>query len=282
MDSGCQFTTVICVNKPCYETNCDTTYGCEYAAVVCDDENLCTVDSCTVVNGEASCSFTAILCPNNDGCFPQICNVSSGRCETNPVDCDDNNLCTKDTCFNNLGLATCVYSPTNCTDHNPCTLDSCIPAVGCIFNTTDPATLCDDNNVCTQDYCDSTIGCYHNETSFTAPNLCETPYCDPIRGVGYTPKSCGKISECQCDPTKGCVCNQPTQASLTTVAAAVSAGLALLILGIIAAIALIIYTGKKGYDYYRLDTRKANSVMDNPMYEAAQKEKFNPFYKDAN
>jgi len=55
----------------------------------------------------------------------------------NPVDCNDNNACTDDTCDPAIG---CTYTEVDCDDNNACTVDTCDPAIGCI-HTVDP--LCD-------------------------------------------------------------------------------------------------------------------------------------------
>src|SRR5262245_25271285 len=52
----------------------------------------------------------------------------------NPVDCDDMNACTTDTCDPATG---CVYTPVDCNDHNACTADTCDPAIGCVHTPRD-------------------------------------------------------------------------------------------------------------------------------------------------
>ncbi len=49
-------------------------------------------------------------------------------CNTD-AECNDNNLCTTDTCENNI----CVHAAVNCNDENICTDDSCEPQIGCVF-----------------------------------------------------------------------------------------------------------------------------------------------------
>jgi hypothetical protein len=85
------------------------------AGVVCDDGNVCTIDTCDVVTGD--CVFT-------------------------PINCDDNNACTIDTCDPVTG---CVHTPIVCNDDNPCTRDSCDPRVGkCVFTPVADGTPCGD------------------------------------------------------------------------------------------------------------------------------------------
>jgi hypothetical protein len=51
-----------------------------------------------------------------------------------------------------------------CDDNSICTTDSCNPATGCVF-TDVTAVVCNDNNACTDDRCDQTSGCYHVNNS---------------------------------------------------------------------------------------------------------------------
>jgi hypothetical protein len=48
------------------------------------------------------------------------------RCQG--IICNDNNLCTVDTCDPAAGA--CVFTPKDCNDNNPCTTDSCNPSNG--------------------------------------------------------------------------------------------------------------------------------------------------------
>jgi hypothetical protein len=76
----------------------------------CDDNNLCTADSCNPSTGV--CSFNAV------------------------IDCDDNNLCTTELCDPSTGE--CVFDPVDCNDWNACTVDNCDPSTGeCVYNSTD-------------------------------------------------------------------------------------------------------------------------------------------------
>jgi glucose/arabinose dehydrogenase len=94
----------------------------------CDDEDLCTSDSC---NTELGCSHT-------------------------PLSCDDANACTTDSCSPASG---CVNTAIGCDDGNACTTDSCSPAVGCVFQS-NTAPCADDGNACTSDVCSAGV-CTH-------------------------------------------------------------------------------------------------------------------------
>ena len=96
----------------------------------CDDNNVCTTDSCAN-------------------------NVCSNVNNKNP--CNDGNACTlTDACD---GTGKCVgANPQKCTDGNPCTDDSCVPKSGCAHKNNSGA--CDDGNPCTApDTCDGKGKC---------------------------------------------------------------------------------------------------------------------------
>jgi hypothetical protein len=157
-DDSCQ--AGICVGEPvdcsddspCTEDLCDPDKGCFHApvpddpAVACDDNNLCTlVDSC--IGGECI-GNDPIDCNDGELCTDDICDIVTGECAyaNNEAKCDDKNPCTtNDTCGNGFCFGGDWLT---CNDDNLCTEDSCQPAEGgCVFTpTTDP---CDDGNPCT-------------------------------------------------------------------------------------------------------------------------------------
>jgi hypothetical protein len=64
------------------------------------------------------------------------------------------------------GAGRCVHVPVNCDDQNACTLDSCDPAVG---TCTHAPVSCDDGNACTADSCDPIAGCQHQPIATGEP-----------------------------------------------------------------------------------------------------------------
>lgn len=79
------------------------------APLICEDD--CDLLSSTCLQGtceEGEC----ITIPRNQG-----------------IECEDNNVCTKDTTCNN-GI--CLGLPVSCYDNNPCTIDKCIDGIGCM------------------------------------------------------------------------------------------------------------------------------------------------------
>jgi hypothetical protein len=152
--------------------------------LICADTNACTSHACDATTGcittnlpdGASCA-DATVCDGAETC-------QGGRCmEGAPLDCDDGNACTADSCSPATGCGHTVVSngascgdgdacngaetcqagacvagtPLSCADADACTVDACNPLTGC----THQAVACDDGNPCTVDACDGAGGCTH-------------------------------------------------------------------------------------------------------------------------
>jgi hypothetical protein len=76
---------------------------------------------------------------NNNACVTGSCDPITGDCVFTPVVCNDDNICTTDTCEPQKG---CVFTPLNCDDDNPCTIDTCDPRVGCVHTAVQDGTPC--------------------------------------------------------------------------------------------------------------------------------------------
>jgi len=131
----------------------------------CDDLNVCTKDTC--VNG-LGCVFepAAGACDDGNPCTSAE-SCSGGTCvPTAFKDCNDDNVCTKDSCDIKVG---CVYEnlTSACTDSNVCTNGDVCGGGKC---TPGPALACDDGKSCTIDTCDVIKGCV-----FTPTQDCCTP-----------------------------------------------------------------------------------------------------------
>ena len=88
----------------------------------CNDNNVCTVDSCDPLFG---CTHPAIL--NGTPCLDAtVCNGAES-CQ--------NGTCTAGT-------------PLNCNDNNPCTADSCDPVLGCLHTPLGEGASCSDGDIC--------------------------------------------------------------------------------------------------------------------------------------
>lgn len=142
-------------NNPCIDGSCIPATGCHYAnnnANSCEDGNMC--------NGQESCS--------NGVCMSGV-----------PLDCNDTNMCTNDTCNAATG---CQHTAVVCEDSNACTADSCDPATGCVF----APVSCNDTNACTADSCDAATGCQHTAIACNDTNPCTSDACDPASGCVFS------------------------------------------------------------------------------------------------
>ena len=139
-------------------TELDKCFGgkCIGQTKTCDDNNPCTKDACDPKNG--NCGNTTFVGPCDDGkkCTTNtIC--TEGKCQGDPVQCDDDNPCTTDHCDTLVGckyVAKAGGSP--CSDGVSCTLNDkcdggkCKGDDQCLNCTTDTQCLgLNDGNPCT-------------------------------------------------------------------------------------------------------------------------------------
>ena len=90
------------------------------------------------------------LCNGNETCSVGIC--TAGR----PLDCDDANVCTTDSCDPVSGCQnSALVDGTSCADGNLCNGDETCQSGIC---TPGAALNCNDSNVCTMDSCDACPG----------------------------------------------------------------------------------------------------------------------------
>jgi len=141
--------------------------GCGPCATAadCNDNNVCTYDSCdggvcsnTSIEGCKPCA-TAADCNDNNACTTESCvggmchDVRITGCCTTLLDCDDHNACTTDTCdagvCHHAAMSGCTPCTTvaNCNDFNACTTDACIGGVcvhtnTCLVPKAAPAEMC--------------------------------------------------------------------------------------------------------------------------------------------
>jgi len=179
--------------------------GTDIYAMRLDDEGQpCALQSC----------FTGIPCPG--GCpAPDLCtnpgDCQAGQCSPGgPVDCDDGDPCTSDSCDPGLGCEhTAVGDGVPCDDGDPCTAaDFCLDG-GC-QSMGEPD--CDDGEFCTDDSCQQWVGCVSvfNTTPCWDDNACtENDHC--IQGICTgLPLDCADCTSCtadSCEEQGGCVSN---------------------------------------------------------------------------
>lgn len=218
--------------NPCTLDGCDPKNGVFHTNIdgeICDDGFACTMnDQCK----HGHCQGVANTCDDKDPCTRDICNETAGGClhEWQYGACDDHNKCTMASFCNSEHK--CVGNPIDCNDFNPCTKDSCNPETGCVHTPVDascddgdPCTSsdhcqegvckgtpldCEDKNPCTKDFCDQQKGCQHiystgacdDNNACTQNDNCATGTC---KGQ---PVDCNDNNSCTkdwCDPVLGCM-----------------------------------------------------------------------------
>ena len=219
--------------NPCSSDSCDPGAGCTHLPLdgACNDDNLCTAgDHC---EGGKCVSTAALGCDDDNPCTTDSCHPATGCLhEFNDSPCSDGNQCT----VNDLCEAgQCVGGqPLDCDDANACTNDSCNAVVGCKHTNNaepcddvDPCTLndhcsggmcvggdplaCGDDNPCTDDLCVPMAGCSH--VNNTAPcddgDVCSIG--DSCLGggcVGGELMACNDSNPCtddSCESGQGCL-----------------------------------------------------------------------------
>jgi hypothetical protein len=195
-----------CVDgNPCTDDLCDPDEGCLFVnnQAPCDDGNACTDgDAC----GNGACQpGVALDCDDSNPCTDDACDPQTGCTHAfNSVPCTDLSACTTNE-FCHLGICGGGVA-VSCDDENVCTDDSCAPALGCLHDANaadcddgDACTVddscslgscqpgdaldCDDGNECTEDSCDPDIGCAHapvaNDTPCLPDGTCQAGECVP-------------------------------------------------------------------------------------------------------
>jgi hypothetical protein len=176
---------------------------CVHTPVVCDDNLLCTTDSC---NAQRGCVFSEIQCHFFNLCEFGQCNPNTGRCEPDPSDpCFVEEMCIVSVCDPFTG--SCRRHQKDCNDNNACTTDECLPFVGCDHLLTVHCN--DDGNLCTDDYCNPIDGnCIHPPVNCDDRNSCTDDSCVANRGCRHDPIDCGDGDACTielgCNPEEGC------------------------------------------------------------------------------
>ncbi len=238
--------------NPCTIDTCDAYVGCVPEFVesvccsnglsVCADKDVCTTDLCNEEQGTCSHVANTAACNDGDACTgPDEC--ASLVCSGPTLDCDDKNICTSDSCVQELGGCvydatpgscsdgnactqndkcvggTCAGSALSCADGKVCTQDSCDPLSGCKY--TQVTGACNDGNACTSDTFCTPQGCVGKPTNCDDANTCTNDSCNPLSGCSYQPiagacddgKACStgdvcKAGKCSADTSK-CGC-EPT------------------------------------------------------------------------
>lgn len=103
-ESGCDDSNA-CTVDAC------TGAACTHVQIGCDDANLCTADACTLPSGACSHAFVSGPCNDGDPCTSgEVCQLTATQpacIASSKIDCDDNDVCTADSCTLQGG---CVHS----------------------------------------------------------------------------------------------------------------------------------------------------------------------------
>jgi hypothetical protein len=214
--AGCCNTDADCADSDLCTTNerC-VSHACGSDAVVCNDDNSCTDDSC---NPALGCVHTnnALPCNDHDACTTgDTC--SDGVCAGGtPLFCGDGNLCTNDGCNPTSGC-THVNNSLPCSDGRFCTVNDTCTNGSCIGAPRDCSAA---GNQCRVGTCDEALDqCTGPQkpdgtpcsdgTACTTGETCTAGLCG-----GGTPIVCGACETCE--PTVGCqigprpACHHPT------------------------------------------------------------------------
>ena len=191
----------------------------------CDDNSVCTSDSCDAADW-CMCEPPVVgifYCNDNNACaVDDTCKL--GVCTGKILQCYDGLDCTQDSCDKGTGCTFAVQDKAPCSDGSACTLgdtcakDKCIGAV----------KTCEDNNDCTIDTCDSAIGncnftandgyyCSDNNAC-TSGDVCKGTKCTGTTiicndGNTCTSDSCNQKTGCVFIPTPNAPCDDNDKCS---------------------------------------------------------------------
>lgn len=202
--------------------------NCWHLPKKCDDNNLCTVDSCDAKTGQ--CVHKPVVCNDENKCTNDWCDQKTGQCAYKDKPCDDKKICTSDTC--DLSSGNCVFTPLNCDDGDKCTRDTCVDNCysdddnknnwfkgsskrtdkdyGCqhysIKDCCKTVADCDDGNKCTADTCTNNRcehkwikGCCQNNSECSDKIACTDDTCDPTTNTCvFKPKVCANNDQNLC------------------------------------------------------------------------------------
>ena len=177
----------ICTSDWCHPVD-----GCvhELNDVPCDDDDVCsTGDHCHL--GDCISSGT-LACDDGNVCSDDSCNPKTGCFHANnKQECSDGNACTADdSCANGWCLS---GGPLDCDDDDPCTIDSCLPQSGCNHDDAEEGTSCGDmvNDICKSGQCVCVADCDGKE--------CGNDGCGGTCGTCNGQDAC-KNGVCVCQP----------------------------------------------------------------------------------
>jgi hypothetical protein len=196
-------------NDVCTEDSCEDGLGCtfESKASDCADDNPCTDNSCDPVTG-CVVDFNTLDCDDGSACSEGD-QCADGQCVGAQVTVDDNNPCTDDGCDPDTGLFN-TPNTLSCNDGDECTVGDACTGGDCQPGPDEPD--CDDDEYCTDDGCDSASGCYNQANLLPCTDGLACTVADFCSGGSClgSPKSCNDNNDCttdSCSEPGGCSFN---------------------------------------------------------------------------
>lgn len=182
----------------------------------CDDDNACTTDACVPAIGCTFAKDVTTICNDSSACTTGD-HCGGGACTGTALTCDDDNVCTDDSCDANLGCLHLANAAT-CSDGDACTVGDLCAKASCAG----AAINCNDGVFCTTDSCEPVKGCVHanNSNPCNDGSLCtQTDFCEGGKCTGSDPVLCAVPASCHlagvCDSATG-VCSNPIAVDATT------------------------------------------------------------------
>ncbi len=201
-----------CVNEPTPNITCGQGVC---TGAYCGDLNIC--DGVPTCDAAGECVQTPIDCDDGDPCTVDSCDPASGACSHEALDCSDQNTeCSVFSCDAQSGACVAIPNHLACDDGNSCTSDQCVD--GSCTNTPnagDPCSFgeCDgddcETNLCDgEPTCNEAGECIQEAVACDDGDPCTDDLCDPASGAcTFAPVDCtGLNSECAqfaCEPTTG-------------------------------------------------------------------------------
>jgi len=201
----------ICLAPSCEPATGQCGFAPAHEGLVCDDGDLCSAGS-TCAAGKCD-GGTPVNCNDGNPCTDDSCDPKQGCIYThNNAPCSDGSACTAgDVCANGQCAGGKLV---DCNDANPCTDDSCDPAQGCVHPANNAP--CTDGNACSQgDQCSGSQCIPGTPLVCDDGNLCNgVESCLPAMGcIGGKPLVCDDGNACDgietCDAVKGCQAGNP-------------------------------------------------------------------------
>ncbi|MBW1810093.1 MAG: hypothetical protein JRJ87_17990, partial [Deltaproteobacteria bacterium] len=158
-------------NLACQIGSCQTGVGCVLNPVAdgttCDNQDVCDgPDQC--LGGQCQSIGPAIDCTDADPCTTDLCDPLTGCLSppapdgtscTNHDPCDGEETCRSGVCTNG--------APLDCDDQNSCTIDSCVPALRCKHEPFPDGDNCGRCGQCLDGVCDGDTNCASGCNSVT-------------------------------------------------------------------------------------------------------------------